>query len=53
MKFPINDFLLQILSHLLKKSLMENFHFLCSDTERIKTVIQAFCKNHDFFQMLN
>ena len=39
MKFPIKDFFskcdqirsfLQIWSHLLKKSLMENFHFLCS-----------------------
>ena len=40
MKFSINDFvskcdqirsLLRIWSHLLKKSLMENFIFLCSD----------------------
>ena len=40
MKFSIKDFLskcdqvrrkLAIWSHLLKKSLMENFHFLCSE----------------------
>ena len=64
MKFPIKDFWnkcdqihrnLQIWSHLLKKSLMENFIFLCSERIRgvLKTLssiyVEFFCENSYIF----
>ena len=58
MKFSIKDFFskLRIWSHLLKKSLMENFHFLCGAWGTKRTFgtapncLHYVKQNHDLFQ---
>ena len=65
MKFSINDFFskcdqirrkLWIWSHLLKKSLMENFHFLCSGHQQFfqhKRMHLGICKKSYHIYMIN